>query len=275
MSSLFTPLQPRDNRHHRYKHTQLENEIRETMDALELRTAEAEARRLRADRGTAKLQREQVRTGRIGYMWIAGWVVVCTFMRVCPVGRCTLSAPSRTPSQPYLLPHARPPLQEQMVTAGRRHAALIVKWWLWGSLLAWLLAVIVSVLVSPVLAFILVVPVIALFLLVGYASSSVEMRVDIAQAKRAQHRRGDSSLAGPEDETEEFIGQLLGDAYYDGAGGGGYYRPGGAVDAGGGDGGVLRWVGGLLYGAGSGVVGGTKWLLGYDEGGNARHAKRD
>jgi len=30
------------------------------MDSLELQTAAAEARRLRADRGTAKLQREQV-----------------------------------------------------------------------------------------------------------------------------------------------------------------------------------------------------------------------
>lgn len=39
---------------------QLEAEIRETMDSLELQTAAAEARRLRADRGTAKLQREQV-----------------------------------------------------------------------------------------------------------------------------------------------------------------------------------------------------------------------
>lgn len=48
-------------RHSKPWQTQLEAEIRETMDGLELRTAAAEARRLRADRGTAKLQREQVR----------------------------------------------------------------------------------------------------------------------------------------------------------------------------------------------------------------------
>jgi len=64
-----------------------------------------------------------------------------------------------------------------MVSAGRKHAALIVKWWLWGLLLGWLLAIIVSVLVSPVLAFIVVVPILAIFLTVGYASSSVEMKV--------------------------------------------------------------------------------------------------
>lgn len=171
------------------------------------------------------------------------------------------------------------------MTAGRRHAALIVKWWLWGSLLGWLLAVIVSVLVSPVLGFIVVLPSVALFLLIGYASSSVEMRVDLAQAKRAQHRRGgggggssfgfgsggggSGAVAGPEEETEEFIGQILGDAYQ-----GEYYRRGGSVDGGRGEGGgVVRWVGGVLYGAGSGLVGGARWLLGY--GGGGGHAKRD
>ncbi len=171
-----------------------------------------------------------------------------------------------------------------MVTAGRRHAALIVKWWLWGSLLGWLLAIIVSVLVSPVLGFIVVVPVIALFLLVGYASSSVEMRVDLAQAKRASqrghgHQRGASSVSGPEEETEEFISSILGDAYYDGAGGGAYRR-GGYADGGGGQGGVVGWIGGVLYGAGTGVVGGARWLLGYGGGGGggsggSRHGKRD
>lgn len=163
------------------------------------------------------------------------------------------------------------------MTAGRRHAALIVKWWLWGSLLGWLLAVIVSALVSPVLGFIVVLPSVALFLLVGYASSSVEMRVDLAQAKRAaqpqaahHHRRGTSGSVGGggrEEETEEFIGQILGDVYQ-----GDNYRRGGGGDGGVGEGGVVRWVGGLLYGAGSGVVGGARWLLGYGGGG---HAKRD
>ena len=57
------------------------------METLEVQTAGAEARRLRAERGTASLQREQ----------------------------------------------------GQMVTAGKKHAALIVKWWLWGLLLGWLL----------------------------------------------------------------------------------------------------------------------------------------
>lgn len=54
------PLPASQIRQSKQPTTQLENEIRETMDSLELRTAEAEARRLRADRGTAKLQREQV-----------------------------------------------------------------------------------------------------------------------------------------------------------------------------------------------------------------------
>lgn len=96
------------------------------MESLELQTAAAEARRLRADQGVASLTREQ----------------------------------------------------GQMVSAGRKHAALIVKWWLWGLLLGWLLAIIVSVLVSPVLGFIVVVPILAIFLTMGYASSSVEMKVD-------------------------------------------------------------------------------------------------
>lgn len=96
------------------------------MESLELETAAAEARRLRADQGVASLTREQ----------------------------------------------------GQMVSAGRKHAALIVKWWLWGLLLGWLLAIIVSVLVSPVLGFIVVVPILAIFLTMGYASSSVEMKVD-------------------------------------------------------------------------------------------------
>jgi ABC-type proline/glycine betaine transport system permease subunit len=67
--------------------------------------------------------------------------------------------------------------QKQMVSAGKKHAALIVKWWLWGLLLGWLLAIIVSALVSPVLAFMVVIPILAIFLTVGYASSSVEMKV--------------------------------------------------------------------------------------------------
>ena len=163
-----------------------------------------------------------------------------------------------------------------MVTAGKKHAALIVKWWLWGSLLGWLLAIIVSVLVSPVLGFIVFVPVMALFLLFGYASSSVEMKVDIANVRKESRARVRVGSNTPEIETEEFIGQILGDAYYQGGhaggAGGSHYRRG-SETGGDGAGGVVRWVGSLLYGAGAGVVGASKWLLGY--GGGSSHAKAE
>ena len=64
-----------------------------------------------------------------------------------------------------------------MLQAGRKHASLIVKWWMGGLGLAWLSSMAISALISPVLGFVVVIPIVALFLVFGYASSNVEMKV--------------------------------------------------------------------------------------------------
>jgi hypothetical protein len=67
--------------------------------------------------------------------------------------------------------------QDLLSSTGRKHAALIARWWLAGSLLGWLLGLTVSVVTSPILGFIVVIPFVGIFLLFGYGSSSVEMKV--------------------------------------------------------------------------------------------------
>lgn len=46
-----------------------------------------------------------------------------------------------------------------------------------GSLLAWLIGLVISLVVSPVLGFIIYIPIVAISLLLGYMSSNVEYKV--------------------------------------------------------------------------------------------------
>lgn len=128
------------------------------MENLEVQATAAEIRRLRAERAAASLQREQVK-----------------FTHHHPYTPRTSSG--KTNIMVISLSADLYRIQGQMVQAGRKHAALIVKWWMGGLGLAWLLSMVISVLISPVLGFVVVIPIIALFLLFGYASSNVEMKV--------------------------------------------------------------------------------------------------
>ena len=76
-----------------------------------------------------------------------------------------------------VMPHIFHACQDLLASSGRKHASLIVRWWVSGLLLGWLLALILSLTTSPVLGFLVLIAMEAISLLFGYASSAVEMKV--------------------------------------------------------------------------------------------------
>lgn len=102
--------------------------------------------------------------------------------------------------------------------------------------------------------------------------------MDIAALKREKRDQGRRGSAGSiEMETEEFIGQLLGQSPEEiyarththhqrgrtqsmGGGGGGGGIGSGLLS-------VVKGTGSVIYGIGAGTIGVTKWMLGYGGGG--------